>query len=318
MKTKVISLIGVFLISVFTSVLHAQTSVEQSSNVMLQSSSSLSLPEGIGMKKHILEDRVQNKVLLDIDDRSAELISDGIESIEFTKLAIKAISDEDKSAAIDHISSALGRIETVILRNPEMVSIPVRRVVRTDDIDTDLGAIKVVKESIKKSLDQNKFHIARKDLESLMSEVRIETTSIPIGTFPDVLKGAILSIEKNDAEAAVSKLSTVLNTMVVNKQYISLPCMRAEVLLEESLTIQPGHTDQIENRKLLLSSAIDQVDIAYELGQIEAKSSQAIKSKINEAKNAIGTTKFKDEVNETTEMIASIKNEYERNENVEI
>jgi hypothetical protein len=318
MKTKISSTIGVFLFSIFINILTAQSSNEPTNSLISEVSSEINIPKGIGMKKHILEDRIQSKVLLDIEEKSAELVSDGMESIEFTKMAISAIKEEDRGLAIDHISSALGRIETIKLRNPEMVSIPIRRVVRTDDVDTDLSSIKLVKENIAQVLNQNKFHLARKELEALISEVRVETTSIPIGTFPDVLKDAILSIEHNNDNTAVSKLSTVLNTMVVDKQYISLPCMRAEVLLEESLTIQPGHTDQVANRKLLLSSARDQINIAFELGQIKKESSQIIGSKIEEAKRAIGTSKFKDLINDALTTIAVTKNEYNKSDSIEI
>lgn len=318
MKTKIISVIGVLLFSVFTSIINAQSSSELANSLISTVSSEINIPKGIGMKKHVLEDRIQSKVLLDIEEKSSELVSDGIESIEFTKMAISAIKEDDRGLAIDHISSALGRIETIRLRNPEMVSIPIRRVVRTDDVDTDLSSIKLVKENIGQALNENKFHLARKELEALISEVRVETTSIPISTFPDLLKGAILSIENNDTKVAISNLSTMLNTLVVDKQYISLPCMRAEVLLEESLTIQPGHTDQVANRKLLLASARDQINIAFELGQIKKESYQIIESKIEEAKRAIGTSKFKDLVEDAVTTIAFTKNEYNESDNIEI
>jgi hypothetical protein len=318
MKTKIISVIGVLLFSVFTSIINAQSSSELANSLISTVSSEINIPKGIGMKKHVLEDRIQSKVLLDIEEKSSELVSDGIESIEFTKMAISAIKEDNKGLAIDHISSALGRIETIRLRNPEMVSIPIRRIVRTDDIDTDLSSVKLVKENIGQAFNENKFHLARKELEALISEVRVETTSIPISTFPDLLKGAILSIENNDTKVAISNLSTMLNTLVVDKQYISLPCMRAEVLLEESLTIQPGHTDQVANRKLLLSSARDQINIAFELGQIKKESYQIIESKIEEAKRTIGTSKFKDLVEDAVTTIAFTKNEYNESDNIEI
>ena len=181
-----------------------------------------------------------------------------------------------------------------------------------------LSSVKLLKENIGQAFNENKFHLARKELEALISEVRVETTSIPISTFPDLLKGAILSIENNDTKVAISNLSTMLNTLVVDKQYISLPCMRAEVLLEESLTIQPGHTDQVANRKLLLSSARDQINIAFELGQIKKESYQIIESKIEEAKRTIGTSKFKDLVEDAVTTIAFTKNEYNESDNIEI
>ncbi len=318
MKTKIISVIGVLLFSVFTSIINAQSLSELTNSLISTVSSEINIPKGIGMKKYVLEDRIQSKVLLDIEEKSSELVSDGIESIEFTKMAISAIKEDDRGLAIDHISSALGRIETIRLRNPEMVSIPIRRVVRTDDIDTDLSSVKLVKENIGQALNENKFHLARKELEALISEVRVETTSIPISTFPDLLKGAILSIENNDTKVAISNLSTMLNTLVVDKQYISLPCMRAEVLLEESLTIQPGHSDQVANRKLLLASARDQINIAFELGQIKKESYQIIESKIEESKQAIGTSKFKDLVEDAVTTIAFTKNEYNESDNIEI
>lgn len=317
MKTRIISLIGVFLISVFYNYPHAQTAMVELEVEKINNKKGV-ISEGVGIKKYVLENRVQEKVLLDIDEKSAELIADGIESVEMTKLSIGAIENGEKDLAIDYMAGALGRLETISLRSPEMVSIPISRVVQTDDMDTDLGSIKIVKKSISKSLNQNKFHKARKDLESLISEVRIETKSIPIATYPAALRKAILAVEKNDFQKASSVLGNVLNTLVVDKQHISLPCMRAEILLEESLTIQPGHLDPISNRRLLLTNAKDQIEIAYELGQIKKESSFDIISKIDEANKSIGTTKFNVKVKSVVEIISKTKNEYDNNEALEI
>jgi len=318
MKTKIISLIGVFLISIFNNYSQAQVANVELEVVKINKIEKEVIPEVVGMEKYVLENRVQEKVLLDIDEKSAELIADGIESVEMTKLSITAIKNGEKDAAIDYIAGALGRLETISLRSPEMVSIPISRFVQTDDIDTDLGAIKLVKENILKSLEQNKFHVARKELESLISEVKIETKSIPIATYPAALKTALLAIEKDDFQTASSLLSNTLSTLVVEREYISLPCMRAEVLLEESLTIQPGHLDPIGNRKLLLTSAKNQIKIAYELGQIKKESSNDLIAKIDDAYSSIGTSKFTDKVKDVAEIISKTKNEYDNNEALEI
>ena len=310
MNSNIKVMIGVLFI--FLSInLDAQSTLGQISD----ESSGKSLKESIlldyGMKKDILEDRVRSKVLLDIDAKTSVLISDGIEAMEATKMAIVAIAEDDKDAAIDYIGEALGKLETVVLRNPSMLEVPITRVVRTDDLDTDLGAIHLVKESISKALEQNKFHIAREELNSLLSEVRIETTNIPIGNYPSTLRRALLLLENNDYETARSILSSQLNTLVVSEKRISLPCMRALVLLEEALTIQPRHVDPIANRKLLLTNAKNQVNIAFELGQIKPTSSREIGKQIENSLGAIGTSSFKDELRNTIARIDEAKNEYD-------
>lgn len=310
MNTKIKVLVGVFLISILLNSPFAQSPMGDTSKKMKVTVENETTARGIGMKKDILEDRVRSKVLLDIDKKSAELIADGIEAMEVTKLAISAIDEENKEEAVDFIAMALGKLETVKLRSPDMISIPISRVIRTDDIDTDLESIKFVKKSIMDALNQNKFHVARKELESLISEVRIETTNIPTASYPDVLKSALVTIEKGDFKSAKSQLSSLLNTLVVTNQEISLPCMRAEVLLEESLTMQPGHTDAIENRKMLLSNAKDQVTIAYELGQIEKESSNNVVQAIQKSISSLGTAKFRQNVEDSIQMLLDTKEDY--------
>lgn len=310
MKTKIIFLIGIVVISVFGTNIVAQSAEHSGFSEVSAVSTKPIIPEEIGMNKKVLESRVQSKVLLDIDNKSAELISDGIEAIEQTQNAIVSIESEDKAMAIEYIGMAIGKLETVALRNPSMTKVPVHRVIRTDDIDADLGEIKEIKEKISKALDKNKFHIARSELEKLISEVRIETTNLPIGAYPAVLRSALLLIEKGDLDNASKSLSTLLNTLVVSKEHISLPCMRAEVMLEETLTIQPGHTDAIVNRRLLLMNAKDQMDIAYELGQVEENSVDAIKDNIESAIRALGTIKFKEKVQNSISLISATRNKY--------
>ena len=310
MNSKIKGMIGVLFIFLCIN-LNAQTTLGQISDENSINSQKESILLGFGMKKDILEDRVRSKVLLDIDAKTSVLISDGIEAVEATKMAIVAIAEDDKDAAIDYIGEALGKLETVVLRNPNMLEVPVTRVIRTDDLDTDLGAIHLVKESISKALEQNKFHLARQELKSLLSEVRIETTNIPIGNYPSTLKRALLLIENNDLGAASSILSSQLNTLVVSEKHISLPCMRAEVLLEEALTIQPRHLDPIANRKLLLTNAKNQINIAFELGQIEKASSRKILNQIEHSLSVIGTSSFKDELKNTIASIEEAKNEYD-------
>ena len=309
MNTKIKVLVGVFLISILLNSPFAQSPMGDTSKKMKVTVNETTA-RGVGMKKDILEDRVRSKVLLDIDKKSAELIADGIEAMEVTKLAISAIDEENKEEAVDFIAMALGKLETVKLRSPDMISIPISRVIRTDDIDTDLESIKFVKKSIMDALNQNKFHVARKELESLISEVRIETTNIPTASYPDVLKLALVTIEKGDFKSAKSQLNSLLNTLVVTNQEISLPCMRAEVLLEESLTMQPGHTDAIENRKMLLSNAKDQVTIAYELGQIEKESSNNVVQAIQKSISSLGTAKFRQNVEDSIQMLLDTKEDY--------
>ena len=313
MKTQIKFLIGVFLISVLSSNLLAQQLSKVASNIQALDPIEKTALDDIGMPKDALENRVQSKVLLDIDDKSAELISDGIEAVEMTQQAIDAIDKSNSSMAIDFIGGALGKLETVALRNPKMTSVPISRVVRTDDLDSDLGAIKLIKQSIIKALEENKFHLARQELESLISEVRIETTNIPISTHPDALKGALAAIEKNNSKTASERLNTVLNTLIVSKQYISLPSMRAEVLLEEALNIDSSNTDAIEKRRLLLTHAKKQTHTAYELGHIDKVSSDEITNMVDQTMKAIGTTAFKKEVRNTIDAIVQNRSKYEVN-----
>lgn len=113
----------------------------------------------------------------------------------------------------------------------------------------------------------------------------ISVTNIPLATYPDAIKAITPLIDKGKIEEAKTALQKALNTMVVTKNVIPLPVIRAEAQLKEAekLTENKERSDE-ENKKLteLLNKARKQIEIAEILGYGDKDSLQPMYEQLKE------------------------------------
>ena len=220
----------------------------------------------LGMDMDSLNAEVQSKSIREINKRKVKLIEEGVSAIDLTYKALVAIEDGNKDKAIDFIERGVGKLEVLLARDEDLVLIPIKNSIKTEDFQGDLESIKTIKKAIKKAIEDDYYQVLRDEIAKLGSEVRIETVSIPILTYPDALKLSASFLENNEIDLAKETLQTALNTLVISEKRIPLPILRAESLLEKAK--KQDAKDEVKKKEVLtlLENAEYQLTLAEELG----------------------------------------------------
>jgi hypothetical protein len=118
-------------------------------------------------------------------------------------------------------------------------------------------------------LDDGKVQEARRRMQTLASETDINTTNIPLATYPTAIKQAAKLIDEGKTEEAKAVLQTALNTVVVTQKIVPLPVVAAEAMLKEAENLaEKKERKEEESKRLseLLTAAQASIKLAQELG----------------------------------------------------
>jgi hypothetical protein len=195
-----------------------------------------------------------------------ELLIDAAEVIKATKEASKAIADSSFTKAKAFIELGIGKAEALTALNPKLALAPIDFTIETNDLVTDISAIKEVSESAEEALEDGKIQVARELLQGLRSELNIKEYKLPIATYPNALKAALVLANEEKYEEANILLNTTLSTIVIEEKTIPLPLLRAERMLEEVETLVNKDDFNKEDVKLLLENANYEINFAEALG----------------------------------------------------
>jgi hypothetical protein len=195
-----------------------------------------------------------------------ELLIDAAEVIKATKEASKAIADSSFTKAKALIELGIGKAEALTALNPKLALAPIDFTIETNDLVTDISAIKEASESAEEALEDGKIQVARELLQGLRSELNIKEYKLPIATYPNALKAALVLANEEKYEEANILLNTTLSTIVIEEKTIPLPLLRAERMLEEVETLVNKDDFNKEDVKLLLENANYEINFAEALG----------------------------------------------------
>ncbi len=223
-------------------------------------------PKELGMDKGDLEAAVQSASLSAIEANEQELTKEGLAAIEATIKARDAIKKGDQDIALNHIETAVGKIEVLLAREPELALIPISSVVRTEEFLGDIKTIKTIKSRIQKAINNGQFQLAKDEIANLGSEVRIETTNIPTISYPLALKASALLIDDGENNLALENLQSVLNTLMINEKVFPLPVIKAEVMINEALSVDNNSAENQDKIDQLLLNIEYQLLLSKELG----------------------------------------------------
>lgn len=161
------------------------------------------------------------------------LDQDAIAAVGLTGAAIKSIAENKKDDALASIERATGKINILLARNPASALIPVN--VEVVVIDAAPGDPKVIDQIVQRATDatkQRELPAARILLASLVSELRIRTTSLPLATYPAALQQAAQLLDQGKNQDAGNVLLTAVNTLVVVDHVIPLPLLLAQAAID--------------------------------------------------------------------------------------
>jgi hypothetical protein len=213
------------------------------------------------------------------------LDQEAIAAVGLTGEAIKSIASNKKDDALASIERATGKINILLARNPASALVPVG--VDVVVIDTAPVDEKVINQIVERATDATKHRdlpIARILLASLVSELRIRTTSLPLATYPAALQQAAQLLDRGNNQEAGTVLLTAMNTLVIVDHVIPLPLLLAQAAIDAA-------NSQRQNKDValtLLQTAKNETNRSRLLGYLSSDSEyKGLDAEISSLESAI-------------------------------
>ena len=202
-----------------------------------------------------------------IDNQERKVRDEAVEAVNMVIDVIEHLKNKKKEEAIATIEKALGKLEVLIVKDPNLQLVPVDVKEQVVDYPGTIDDITETKKVIKELIDAGEVQAARDIMLGLASELDIYVTALPIVTYPEALKAIIPLIEEEKYDEAIALLVEVLETLVLEKIVIPLPILRAEQAIERAseLTKEKEDADK-EELKELTAYAKEQLLLAQALG----------------------------------------------------
>ena len=203
-----------------------------------------------------------------ITELEERLVREAVNAIKETKQAISAIENKDKEATIKAIERAIGQLDVILARDPDLALVPTDYAIAVvDTAPRQRKSIKDIRKEIKATINSGDFSHARQFLNSLASEIRVTVTNLPLATYPAALKRAVRLIDEDKNESAKGVLQLALATLVLIEEYLPIPILKARTL------IQNASTESDRDRAMqLLAGARSQLKLSQDLGYAEGDS----------------------------------------------
>jgi hypothetical protein len=208
-------------------------------------------------------------------EQRERILAEASAAITESRKALKALDEKKADEALKLLEVATGKMALIVARDPSLALAPIDVTAKTYDV---YASNETIKEAIKQAedyLEDGEVQKARPLVRSLASEIVIETTNIPLATYPDAIKEVVPLIDKGKIEEAKLALQVALNTLVVVKEaVIPLPVLHAEFMLKDAEKLAEAKdrdTKEIEKLSTLLDEAQVQLKKAQLLGYGDKK-----------------------------------------------
>ncbi len=198
-----------------------------------------------------------------------KIVEEAVAAISETEKALKALNDGKTDDALKALEKATGKLELILARDPKLALVPVSVDMVTYDLYADVDTVKAVIKEARDALDDGRVQEARRLLSSLASEVVINTTSLPLATYPDAIKAISPLLDKGETEKAKAALQAALNTLVVTTEVVPLPLLRTQYMLASAEVLAEKKERSDKDSKLLddlLKAADEELKLAEVLG----------------------------------------------------
>ena len=221
----------------------------------------------------------------DQEEADQALDQDAVAAVEQTDDAIKSIAQNNKADAMAAIERATGKMNILLARNPASALIPVHsEVVVIDSAPTDVKAIDQIVQRATDAVKQRNLPAARILLASVVSELRIRTTSLPLGTYPAALQQAARLLDQGKNQDAGNVLLTAVNTLVTVDHVVPIPLLLAQSAIDAA----NSQRQDKQMALILLQTAKNEADLSRRLGYLGDESEyKALDQEIASAETAI-------------------------------
>ena len=201
-----------------------------------------------------------------VDERVKKITEEAVNSINLVSEVVDLLDKKDKDNALETIKKAIGELEVLIARDPNLQVVPVDVKEQIIDFPGTVDDIEVAKTELVTLIKAGEVQLARDIMLNLASELDIYVTALPIGTYPVALKAIIPLIEQGKFEEAKKLLIEALETLVIEKIVIPLPILRAEQSIIRANELANKENPNRDELKELLAYAKEQLELAEALG----------------------------------------------------
>ncbi len=253
---------------------------------------------------------VQSDTRKEAGKKRETIIKEAVTALAHTKKAIEALNKKDKQAALDALAMVTGKLDIVIAREPDLAMAPIDVRVETYDLISSVDTIKKAVKTAKELLGDEKVQQAREILAGMVSEIDLLVTSIPLATYSDGIKDVAKLVDKEKYEEATEALHELLSTLVITKNIIPLPILRAEEMLKKSdelASTEKRTEEQNDQLETLLTDVRNQIEMAEALGYGDKKEYKGFYRQLKEIKKKTADNKFGKFMDELKNSLKSFK-----------
>jgi len=236
-----------------------------------------------------------------IQAQEEKVADEAVEAVNLVMDVIEHLKNKNKEEALKSIEKALGKLEVLIVKDPNLQLVPVNIQEQVVDFPGTVDDALEAKKIIKELLEADEVQKARDIMLNLASELDIFITDLPIGTYPVAIKAIIPLIEEGKFDEAIALLVEALETLVLEKVVIPLPILRAEQAINRASELTKGKEDaNKEELKELLAYAKEQLLLAQALGYGKVKEDyKELIEEIEKIEKILGSDKSTKDIFET-------------------
>lgn len=231
-----------------------------------------------------------------VEAAQARLVQGAIDALSQSNAALEALQKKDTVAALDDLADAIGKLELVSSVDPEMNLVPIDVHQRLYDLYANAAIVDDVRERAIKYLRDGNVPEARLLLSNLASELVIETTSIPLGLYPDALKEMVPLITDHKIDEAITALKATLDTLVVTRVAVPLPVLRAVAAIENARKIADKEetlsNEQVSEINGMLDEARSQLRLSVALGYSKRGALKELHKEIEQVRTQVTSGKL--------------------------
>jgi len=247
-----------------------------------------------------------------LEERQQKVEHEALEAVTGTQNALIALQKKDIKKAMTLLQDVSGKLDILLAKYPGLNLIPANIKMDVIDFNGDSKQVEKLTNAADDLLENHKVQEARHILDELISEMRITTTSIPLGTFPVAIKEAVSLINKGKTDEAEDALYEVLNMLVKTTEIMPLPVLRAEALLTAASELEhKSDLTQAASRTEILKltdAAKDKLKLAEILGYGDKDDYKVLYDAIDEIKNVMFSEKSAAAWDKIKASLAALKN----------
>jgi len=178
------------------------------------------------------------------NNSKTNVVKEAVEAVMLTQKVLDEIAHNKKDAAQKDIEKAIGKLEVTLAKKDAPMMLPIDVNINAVEFQADVSTIKTTIKSIQNLLDDGKVQEARTLLNTLQSEIDINTVSLPLASYPQALKLAASYLHDGKTKEAQDVLQMALSTLVHTTVVVPIPLITADALIADAQKIAKKDKEQ--------------------------------------------------------------------------